>query len=103
MIEFDWTIVVELAVLVIAALISAYLIPWLKAKLGEAEYRVLWDRVCVLVQAAQQLFPKGEDGVKTGEQKLEYVATRLLEDYGVEMTPAVRALAEAAVHELTDL
>lgn len=101
--NFDWTIVRDIVIIVLAVLVNIYLLPWLKAKLGEAEYRVLWDRVCVLVQAAQQLFPKGEDGVKTGEQKLEYVATRLLEDYGVEMTPAVRALAEAAVHELTDL
>ena len=101
--NFDWTIVRDIVIIVLAVLVNIYLLPWLKAKLGEAEYRVLWDRVCVLVQAAQQLFPKGEDGVKTGEQKLEYVATRLLEDYGVEMTPAVHALAEAAVHELTDL
>ena len=100
MMEFDWTIIVELVVLVIAALVSVYLIPWLKTKLGEAQFRALWERVCILVQAAQKLFPK-VDGQKTGFQKKEYVMERLVEDYGVEITPAVDSLIEAAVEELT--
>lgn len=100
MMEFDWTILVEIAVLIIAALVSAYLVPWLKTKLGEAQFRALWERVCILVQAAQKLFPK-VDGQKTGSQKKEYVMERLVEDYGVEITPAVDSLIEAAVEELT--
>lgn len=100
MMEFDWTIVMELVVLVIAALVSVYLIPWLKTKLGEAQFRALWERVCILVQAAQKLFPK-VDGQKTGSQKKEYVMERLVEDYGVEITPAVDSMIEAAVEELT--
>lgn len=101
MMEFDWTIIVELVVLVIAALVSVYLIPWLKTKLGEAQFNALWERICVLVQAAQKLFPKGEDGAKTGPQKKEYVCTRLVEDYGVEVDDAVDSMIEAAVNELT--
>ena len=100
MMEFDWTILVEIAVLIIAALVSVYLVPWLKTKLGEAQFRALWERVCILVQAAQKLFPK-VDGQKTGSQKKEYVMERLVEDYGVEITPAVDSLIEAAVEELT--
>lgn len=100
MMEFDWTIIMELVVLVIAALVSVYLIPWLKTKLGEAQFRALWERVCILVQAAQKLFPK-VDGVKTGDLKKEYVCTRLMEDYGVEIDDAVDSMIEAAVNELT--
>ena len=100
MMEFDWTIVVELAVLVIAALISAHLIPWLKAKLGEAEFRALWDRICILVQAAEKLFPKGEDGIKTGEKKKEWACNQLEEVYGIKVTEVENAMIEAAVKEL---
>lgn len=103
MMEFDWKVVVELAVLVIAALVSAYLIPWLKAKIGEAEFRALWERICILVQAAEQLFPKSFDGEKTGEQKKEWTCEQLTEVYGIEVTEVENALIEAAVHELTDL
>ena len=99
--EFDWTIVRDLVIIVVAVLFYVYIRPWLKLKLGEAEYKALWERVCVLVQAAQKLFPKGDDGVKTGEQKKEYVMERLLEDYGVETNEAVDSMIEAAVHELT--
>lgn len=100
MMEFDWTVLMELALFVLAALACVYLIPWLKTKLGEAQFNALWERVCILVQAAQKLFPK-VDGVKTGDLKKEYVCTRLVEDYGVEIDDAVDSMIEAAVNELT--
>ena len=78
-------------------------VPWLKAKIGEAEFRALWERICILVQAAEQLFPKSFDGEKTGEQKKEWTCEQLTEVYGIEVTEVENALIEAAVHELTDL
>lgn len=100
MMEFDWSIVRDLVIIVAAVLITVYVRPWLKAKLGEAGYQALWERICVLVQAAEQLFPKGEDGAKTGEQKKAYVMERLVDDYGIEITDKENAMIEAAVHEL---
>lgn len=100
MFEMNWEAVIELAIFVLAALISMYVIPWLKTKLGEAQYNALWERVCMLVQAAQKLFPK-IDEIKTGAKKNAYVKERLTEDYGVTVTPAVEAMIEAAVEELT--
>ena len=99
--EFDWTIVFEIVVLIAAVLVMRYVVPWLKLKLGEDEFKALWERVCILVQAAQKLFPKGEDGVKTGPEKKAYVMERLVEDYGVEIDEAVDSMIEAAVNELT--
>ena len=101
MIEFDWSIVRDLVIIVVAVLLGVYVRPWLRAKLGEAGYQALWERICVLVQAAQQLFPKGEDGVKTGEKKKDWVCDQLEEVYGIKVTEKENAMIEAAVHELT--
>lgn len=98
--EFDWTIVRDLVIIVVAVLIGVYVRPWLKAKLGEAEYRALWERICVLVQAADKLFPK-VDGQKTGPQKKEWVEKQMVEVYGIEVAPEEDAMIEAAVYELT--
>lgn len=93
---FDWTILVEIAIFCLIAVIAVVLIPWLKEKLGAERVNQLWRWVCLAVQAAEQLFGPG-----TGEQKKQYVSDFLAEN-GVEVTPDVDVMIEAAVRELTE-
>ena len=71
---------------VLGVLASIYLIPWLKEKR-------LYDTVTRLVAAAEKL------GESLPEGKKNYVLN-LLADMGVEITPVVDALIEAAVQQL---
>lgn len=92
---FDWTIVIEIAVFALIAVVVAALLPWLKERIGAERLNKLWRWVCWAVEAAEQLF-----GAGAGERKKEYVL-KMLADMGVDITPDVDAMVEAAVMELT--
>ena len=80
----------------LAAWISAQVIPWIKARTTAEQRRVAQRLVMVAVYAAEQLY-KG-DG--RGEEKLRYVEQRLKEA-GVTLDAALLMdMIEAAVLEL---
>jgi len=83
---------------ILATLISAKLIPLLKAKLGDDAWR-RWERalaiIKMLVEAAEQL---NKDTPGQGEIKLQWVMDELSKR-GIVMD---RAAIEAAVYELTN-
>ena len=83
----DWSILIQLAVAAIAALVTAYVVPMIKDKRLAAF-------VAECVRAAEQIFGAGE-----GENKYEYVEALVTGRLNVRPEVA-RAAIEAAVFEL---
>lgn len=77
-------------------LAGAYLIPWLKEKLGAEKLSAIAYWVGIFVSAAEQMFTD----VKSGAEKLKWVEEQLAaRGYSLD-TDAVRALIEASVRDL---
>ena len=92
----DITEVIKSAFLLIFAVCSAFLIPYLKAKLGDENFATLKNWVKIAVQAAEMIFKES----KMGEQKKEYVLEFLkTKGYKVD-TEAINNLIESAVLDL---
>ena len=92
----DITEVIKYALLLIFAVCSAFLIPYLKAKLGDENFATLKNWVKIAVQAAEMIFKES----KMGEQKKEYVLEFLkTKGYKVD-TEAINNLIESAVLDL---
>ncbi len=87
--------VMEMLVTVLISAVCIFVLPFLKEKLGAEKLKMLWKWVCIAVQAAEQLFGSGK-----GEEKKSYVLETLKEK-GITESPALDALIEAAVKELT--
>lgn len=76
--------------------LTAFLLPWLRQKLGDQKTEELANWVKIFVQAAEQLFR--ESGM--GQEKKAYVLARLREKgYTVELE-AIEDMIESAVLEL---
>ena len=91
----DLTQIILAIITMIGALITRYLIPWIKSKLTDHQYDMLAALVRVGVYAAEQLFT-----TEQWEAKKKYVVD-LLEENGYSVdTTAVDALIEATVREL---
>lgn len=92
----DITEVIKYVFLLIFAVCSAFLIPYLKAKLGDENFATLKNWVKIAVQAAEMIFKES----KMGEQKKEYVLEFLkTKGYKVD-TEAINNLIESAVLDL---
>ena len=95
---FDFEMVLQLVGMVafiLASVALLYLMPYLKAKLGDAKLKELWKMVCIAVQAAEQIFGAGK-----GADKKAYVEESLVAQ-GIEIGEAVDNMIEAAVYDLT--
>ena len=95
---FDFEMVLELVGMVafiLASVALLYLMPYLKAKVGDAKLKELWKMVCIAVQAAEQIFGSGK-----GADKKAYVEATLVTQ-GIEIGEAVNNMIEAAVYDLT--
>ena len=91
----DLTQIILAIITLIGAIITRYLIPWIKNKLDDRQYEVLATLVRVGVYAAEQLFSRDE-----WKEKKQYVVDLLSENgYSIDAT-AVDALIEATVREL---
>ena len=91
----DLTQIILAIITMIGAIITRYLIPWIKNKLDDRQYEVLATLVRVGVYAAEQLFSRDE-----WKEKKQYVVDLLSENgYSIDAT-AVDALIEATVREL---
>jgi len=96
----DLTPILQAVVGLIAALVTAFLIPFIKSKLSAAKQAELVSWVSIAVTAAEQLYA----GPGRGEEKKEYVM-EFLEGKGYTVdtdtvSDAVNALIEAVVYEL---
>ena len=91
----DLTNVIEAAVALLAAILSAFLIPWVRSKLSAAQTAELLRWVDIAVAAAQQLYHQAD-----GERRLDY-ALELLAHRGYDINDSsVLDAVEAAVLKL---
>lgn len=92
---YDVTPIIEIVVAILSALVTTFLIPYIKKKISAEKLAELQKWVGVAVEAAEQIY-----GSKTGAQKKEYVVSFLLSKGIVFNTDEVNALIEAEVHKL---
>ena len=91
----DLTQIILAVIALLSAIITGFVIPWLRNKLTDHQYDTLATLVRVGVFAAEQLFTSEE-----WKEKKQYVVDLLEENgYKVDVT-AVDALIEATVREL---
>lgn len=92
----DITAIFQAAILLIFAVISGFVIPWIRAKTTDVNTAELEKWVNIAVQAAEQLFI----GSGRGAEKKDYVI-KFLESHGLTADfKAIEALIESAVHDL---
>lgn len=92
----DLTPIIEAVIALLAAVITAYAVPWLKAKLGEKKFNEMKNWVVIAVEAAEQIY----DGVGRGEEKKAHVLA-FLKSKGYTIDAAeIDNLIESAVLEL---
>lgn len=90
-VEIDLTAIIQAAIGLLAAFITAKVIPWINARTTAQQQALLRAVVQMLVSAAEQIYGSG-----TGQKKLEYVESQLRQrGYDVD-----RATIEAAVREM---
>lgn len=92
---FDMTSVVEAIVALCAALVTAVVIPWFRARYGNAQLSALLNWVDVGVAAAEQIY-KSTDGAKKKEYVLKFLASK---GYQIDEDEVDKAI-EAAVLRL---
>ncbi len=94
--EIDITTIVNAVIALIAAIISAFVIPWIRSKTTAQQREDLVAWVKIAVSAAEQIF-KGD---KRGEEKKQYVLDFLKKNGFSVNEDAVNAAIEAAVKQL---
>lgn len=91
------TKLVEAIVTVVVVLISAYVIPWLKGKIGEDKYNQIKYYIEYAVRCAEQIYKEDQS-----KEKKEYVMsyiTHKLNDIGITMTEEdISVLIESTVN-----
>lgn len=92
----DITTVVEAVIALLAAIITAVIVPLVKNKTTAEQQAVLLAWVRIAVSAAEQIFA----GSGKGKAKKEYVLA-WLKQHNIKLdTTKIDALIESAVHEL---
>lgn len=91
----DLTQIILAVIALLSAIITGFVIPWLKNKLTDHQYDTLAALVRVGVFAAEQLFTSEQ-----WKEKKQYVVDLLNENGYTVDTTAVDALIEATVREL---
>ena len=93
---YDITPIIEAVAALIAALITAFLVPYIKSKTTAEQQKEINAWVKIAVAAAEQIYT----GSGRGEEKKAYVINWLRE-HGITVDEAkLDALIEAAVYEL---
>lgn len=92
----DLTPIVNAVIALIAAIVTTFLIPWIKSKIDAAKLAQIVEWVGIAVRAAEQIY--NESGM--GEKKKQYVLD-FLADKGFTLDPnSINAMIEAAVKNL---
>ena len=91
----DYTQIISAVIALISALVSAFLIPWLKIKIDANKLQTIKTYVEIGVKAAEQLYAATD-----GEEKKAYVINFLAE-HGIRFdVSTIDQLIEAAVLQL---
>lgn len=94
----DLTPIMEAIIALVAAVITAFVIPWLKGKIDADKLEKIELWVTVAVEAAEQLY----NGTGRGEEKKAYVV-KFLQEKGFTLDPdSLDKLIEAAVFNLPE-
>lgn len=92
----DLTPIVNAVITLIAAIVTTFLIPWIKSKIDAAKLAQIVEWVGIAVRAAEQIY--NESGM--GEKKKQYVLD-FLADKGFTLDlNSINAMIEAAVKNL---
>ena len=94
---YDITPIIEIVITLLSAIVTTFLIPYIRKKLSAEKLAELQKWVGIAVEAAEQLY-----GSKTGQQKKEYVVSFLLSKGFVLDPGEIATLIEAEVHKLTN-
>ena len=92
----DYTKIIEAIITLLVAVITAFVIPYIKSKLSENELAEIIKWVKIAVQAAEMIY--NETGM--GKEKKKYVETFLTEHNIKVDIEQLDALIESAVLEL---
>lgn len=95
--KYDITSILEVAITVISAILTGFLIPFVRSRLSAEKKERLEFWIQTAVKAAEQLF-KGSE--KTGVQKKDWVVQFLLSKGLVFDVDEVTALIESEVYKL---
>lgn len=94
----DITSIVNAVIALLSAVVSTFLVPWIKGKVEAQKLEKIMDWVTIAVSAAEQIY--NESGM--GEKKKQYVLD-FLEDKGLTVDiNSVDAMIEAAVYGLKE-
>lgn len=94
----DLTPIMEAIIALVVAVITAFVIPWLKGKIDADKLKQIKLWVTVAVEAAEQLY----NGTGRGEEKKAYVV-KFLQEKGFTLDPdSLDKLIEAAVFNLPE-
>ena len=94
----DLTSIANAVIALIAAIITAFVIPWIRSKTTAAQFEKIKMWVTVAVEAAEQLY----NGTGRGEEKKAYVV-KFLQEKGFTLDPdSLDKLIEAAVFNLPE-
>lgn len=95
----DVTAIVNAVIALIAAIVTAFVVPWIKSRTTAQQREDLIAWIKIAVSAAEQIY-KGE---KRGEEKKQYVLD-FLENNGFSIDDdSVNAAIEAAVKQLNSV
>jgi len=93
---FDITDIAKIAITLICAVISTFLIPWIKSKTNEKQREMIKGWVSVAVAAAEQIYRYTDDP----SEKYHYVRDFLLSRGITYDENEIEALIEAEVYKL---
>ena len=94
--NFDITDIIEAVVVLLSALVTTFLLPYIRQKLSDEKRQKLIFWIETAVKATEQIY-----GSKTGQQKKDYVVAFLLSKGIVANVDEVTALIESEVYKLT--
>lgn len=92
----DITPIVNAVIALIAAIITTFLIPWIKGKIDAAKLAQIVEWVGIAVRAAEQIYNESGMGEKKKQYVLDFLASK-----GFTLDPdSINAMIEAAVKDL---
>lgn len=94
--------ILKIVVSVVAALVSAFVIPLLKEKLADIKYQRLLEMVEIAVRAAEQTIKGSGHGAIKKDEVINYVTNWML-SHGIYITDEqLDQLIEAAVYAMNN-
>lgn len=92
----DLTPIVNAVITLIAAIVTTFLIPWIKSKIDAAKLAQIVEWVGIAVRAAEQIYNESGMGEKKKQYVLDFLASK-----GFTLDPdSINAMIEAAVKNL---